>query len=72
MVDIARNFIRSERTGDSMLNLQCMNVMLPYLAASGHNLYIKSLLVYLQKMAKLVLMRSLKTTGGMTRGRGDD
>lgn len=80
--------------------------MLPYLAASGHNLYVKSSRVYLQQMDNLktthpevlaflqsghhvirrsdkfwaglssdlvieqVLMRSLKTTGGMTRGRG--
>ena len=80
--------------------------MLPYLAAAGHNLYTKSINVYLQRLAQLpvqhpevqqhfengfhvvrrtdrywaglstdlvieqVLMRSLKTTGGLTRGRG--
>ena len=80
--------------------------MLPYLAASGHSLYTKSLHVYLQKMENLqklhpeiyekflnglhvvrrsdrywaglsadqvieqVLMRNLKTSGGLTRGRG--
>ena len=80
--------------------------MLPYLAASGHNLYIKSARVYLQQMANLkeahpdvhqcfkgglhvirrsdrlwvglssdliieqVLMISMKTSGGLTRGRG--
>ena len=80
--------------------------MLPYLAASGHNLYTKSVRLYLQSMSSLetdhsyvhrkfeagfhvvrrsnrlwaglstdlvieqVLMRSLKTSGGLTRGRG--
>ena len=80
--------------------------MLPYFAASGHNLYTKSAYVYLQNMACLeddhpdvyhsfleghhvirrsnrywaglstdfiieqVLMRSVKSRGGLTRGRG--
>ena len=80
--------------------------MLPYLAASGHNHYTKSVWIYLQQMSKLedehpdvyrhflqglyvvrrsdrlwaglstdlvieqVLMRTLKTSGGLTRGRG--
>ena len=105
-VDIVRDFLRSERTGDWKLHLQILQDMLPYFAASGHNLYTKSVYLYLQKMTKLqdsnpfvyskfmdgfhvvrrsdrfwaglspdlvieqVLMRSLKTTGGLTRGRG--
>jgi hypothetical protein len=105
-IDIVRDFLRSERTGDWTLHLQILQDMLPYFAASGHNLYTKSVHLYLQKMAKLedsnpvvyskfmdgfhvvrrsdrfwaglspdlvieqVLMRSLKTTGGLTRGRG--
>ena len=80
--------------------------MLPYLAASGHNLYTKSVWIYLERMSNLeeehpdihesfmrgmpvvrrsdrfweglstdliieqVLMRSLKTSGGLTRGTG--
>ena len=80
--------------------------MVPYLAATGHNLYTKSVRLYLQSMSSLetnhphvhrkfeagfhvvrrsnrlwaglstdlvieqVLMRSLKTSGGLTRGRG--
>ncbi|XP_068675446.1 uncharacterized protein [Montipora foliosa] len=80
--------------------------MLPYLAASGHNLYVKCARLYLQSMSDLrtdrpdvyraftsglhvarrsdrfwaglsidlviekVLMRNLKTGGGLTRGRG--
>ncbi|CAG2194071.1 unnamed protein product [Mytilus edulis] len=106
MIDILRRFIKAERTGNWELHLQTVKDMLPYLAASGHNLYVKSSRVYLQQMENLktthpevlaflqsghhvirrsdkfwaglssdlvieqVLMRSLKTTGGMTRGRG--
>ena len=106
MMDITRNFIRSERTGDWQLHLHTMQEMLPFMAASGHNLYTKSLYIYLQKMSRLsethpqvhklflngfqvirrsnrfwaglspdliikqVLMRSLKTSGGLTHGRG--
>ena len=80
--------------------------MLPYLAPSGHNNYVKSLMLYLQRMEKLdvthhavcaqfmeglfvlrrsdsywtgifgdlyieqVLMGSVKSVGGLTRGRG--
>ena len=80
--------------------------MLPYMPASGHNLYTKSAQIYVQRMCKLqvdhpdvyqkfeegfhvvrrsdrlwaglsvdlaieqVLMRSMKTSGGLTRGRG--
>ena len=83
-----------------------MQDMIPYLAAASHNLYTKSIQVYLQNMLQLeqsnpdvyhsftarkrvihrsdrfwaglstdliieqVLMRSVKTTGGLTRGRG--
>ncbi len=87
-----------------MLHLQ--RAMLPYIAASGHNFYVKSARIYLQELDQLksknpdvfeffqagygvirrtdkycsgissdlaieqVLMRSLKATGGLTRGRG--
>ena len=107
MVDIMRSFLRSERTGDWVLNLQTLHRMLPYMAAAGHNLYAKSVHIYLQMMDALeqehpevhekslqglhvvrrsddrywtglstdlvieqCLMRSLKTSGGLTRGRG--
>jgi len=106
MLDILRKYIRAERTGNWALHLQAIQEMLPYLAASGHNLYAKSARVYLQQMSNLktqhpnvqqrfdegfhvvrrsdrlwaglssdliieqVLMRSLKTSGGLTRGRG--
>ena len=106
MIEILRTFIKAERTGDWNLHLQTVQAMLPYFAASGHNLYTKSSRIYLQEMGKLkndhphvhdafqkgfhvirrsdrywaglssdliieqVLMRSLKTSGGLTRGRG--
>ena len=106
MIDILRKHIRAERTGNWELHLQAVSEMLPYLAASGHNNYTKSALIYLQQMSHLqddhpevyqhfqdglhvirrsdrywanlpsdlvieqVLMRSLKTNGGLTRGRG--
>ena len=109
MVDILRKFIRAECTGNWDLHPQVVSEMLPYLAASGHNNYTKSALIYLiylQRMSHLqdehpevyqhfqaglhvvrrrdrhwaglssdlvieqVLMRSMKTSGGLTRGRG--
>ena len=109
MASVLRDFIRSERTGDWKLHLRSLSRMLPYLAASGHHLYTKSLYIYLTQMLALpethphiyehvfqrglhvvrrsdrlwaglstdlvieqVLMRSLKTSGGLTRGRGMD
>ena len=106
MVDILRRFIKAERTANWPLHLHALDEMLPYLAASGHNLYVKCVHLYLESMIKLpqeqpqlyqefmsglhvvrrsdrywaglstdlvieqVLMRSLKTNGGLTRGRG--
>ena len=106
MVNILRTFIKAERTANWELHLQAVSEMLPYLAASGHNLYVKCARLYLQSMSNLrdhhpavyrdivsglhvvrrsdrlwaglstnlvieqVLMRSLKTSGGLTRGRG--
>ena len=105
MVDILFKFIKAERTGNFTLHLGCLRQMLPYLAASGHNNYTKSILIYVQQMEELqlkdpsifqtlsthhtirrsdrfwaglstdlvieqVLMRSIKTSGGLTRGKG--
>ena len=108
MVDILRMFIKAERTGNWRLHLRTLSEMLPYLAAAGHNLYTKSVRLYLQSMSSLetdhadvhrkfeleagshvvrrsnrlwaglstdlvieqVLMRSLKTSGDLMRGRG--
>ena len=106
MIDILRRFIKAERTGNWKLHLKSMQEMLPFFAAAGHNLYLKSGYVYLQEMTDLertnpgvyrlfmsgnhvvrrsdrfwaglstdlvieqALMRSVKSAGGMTRGRG--
>ena len=106
MLDILRKFLKAERTGNWKLYLQAIHEILPYLAASGHNLYTKSVYLYLQDMIKLqqlhpevhahflqdyhvirrsncfwaglpldlaiekILIKSVKTTGGLTRGRG--
>ncbi len=35
------------------IHLQVTHEMLPYLAASGHNLYTKSMQIYLQQMSNL-------------------
>ena len=53
MLDILRKFLKAERTGNWKLHLQAIHDMLPYLAASGHNLYTKSVYLYLQDMTKL-------------------
>ena len=53
MVDILRYFIRTERTCNWDLHIKAVSEMLPYLAASGHNNYTKSALIYLQPMSCL-------------------
>ena len=53
MVDLLKKFIKAEHTGKWLLHLQCLYDMLPYFAASGHNMYLKSAYLYLQKMDKL-------------------
>ncbi|KAG1697184.1 hypothetical protein GQR58_006011 [Nymphon striatum] len=111
MVQILCRFIKAEHTGNWDLHLSTVHEMLPYFAASSHNLYTKSAYVYLQDMLCLedkhpdvydsfqnghhvirrsdrsdrywrglstdliieqVLMSSVKSRGGMTRGRGMD
>ena len=53
MVNILRTFIKAERTANWELHLQAVSEMLPYLAASGHNLYVKCARLYLQSMSNL-------------------
>ena len=53
MMDIWRMFLKRERMGIWALHIQAMYEMVPYLAASGHNLYTKCIHVYLQQMHKL-------------------
>ena len=105
MLDILFKFLKAERTGNFKLHIACLKAMLPFLAASGHNNYTKSIVVYLEDMDRLeredqvtfdalskhhavrrsdrfwgglsldyiiesVLMKSIKSTGGLTRKRG--
>ena len=53
MVDILKRFIKAERTANWPLHLHVLAEMLPYLAASGHNLYVKCARLYLESMSKL-------------------
>ena len=106
MVNILRQFLKAEQTGNWQLHLKSVHEMLPYFAASGHTLYAKSAYIYLQMMLRLpethpdvykkfeegfhvvrhsdrywtglstdliieqVLMQSVETHGGLTRGKG--
>ena len=51
MVDILRMLIRADLTGIWGLHLRAVSEMLPYMAASGHNMYTKSARMYLQRMS---------------------
>ena len=53
LVNLLKNFIRAERSGDWDLHLQCVRNMLPYFHATGHHLYAKSTHLYLQDMENL-------------------
>ena len=104
MMDILRMFLKGERMGTWAFHMQALYEMMPYLSASGHNLYTKCIHVYLQQMhlrnpsrgvqtlrpraprctqirsvlcrtspdlvSEQVLMRSMKTSEGLSRGRG--
>ena len=52
-VDILRSAPKAQRTGKFLLYLKSLNEMLPYLAASGHNSYTKSIHLFLQNMLNL-------------------
>ena len=53
MVDIVLSFMRAERTGDWIKHIIVIKLMLPLLAASGHNQYVKAILVYVLQMEDL-------------------
>jgi hypothetical protein len=53
MINIMKMFIKAERTGDWQLYLYSLEKMLPFFAASGHNLYLKSVYCHLQQMGTL-------------------
>ena len=50
MTELIMDFIRAERTGNWLLHLKCLEKMLPFFAATGHNNYTKSTYLYMQKM----------------------
>ncbi|KAL5018049.1 hypothetical protein ScPMuIL_003771 [Solemya velum] len=53
MVHLLQKFIEAERTGNWRMHLHTTQMMLPYLAAVGHNLYVKLGYVYLCEMQEL-------------------
>ena len=53
MIQILKTYIKADRTGKWELSLYALQQLLPYFAASGHNLYLKSAHVYLQTMCQL-------------------
>ena len=53
MVGLLLKYIRAERLRLWDLHLQAAVEMLPFLAASGHNLYVMSVKIYQQEMAKI-------------------
>jgi hypothetical protein len=53
MINIMKIFIKAERMGDWQLYLYSLKKMLPFFAASGHSLYLKSVYCHLQQMDTL-------------------
>jgi len=41
MINLLKNFIRAERSGDWTLHVKCLRIILPYLLSTGHHLYAK-------------------------------
>ena len=52
-MNIAKDYIRGERTGDWLLHLSSVQKMLNLFAATGHLHYAKSGRLYLQQMQEL-------------------
>ena len=53
VMDTLPMFLKGERMGIWELHIQAMHDMMPYIAASEHNLYMKCLHIYLQQIHKL-------------------
>ncbi|WAR13479.1 hypothetical protein MAR_027659 [Mya arenaria] len=53
MVAILKRFIKAVRTGNWELHLMTMKEMLPFFAAAGRHLYLKTGWVYIQQMSSL-------------------
>jgi hypothetical protein len=53
MIQLMRNLLKSERLGLWLEHLNTCKELLPYLLSAGHNLYAKSLTLYIDEMEKL-------------------
>lgn len=53
LICLVQKFIDLERSGNFELHLEAIELMIPIFYASGHNLYAKASLLYLQQMLKL-------------------
>ena len=53
MINLLKNFLRAERSGNWELHLECVRNMLPYFQCTGHHLYAKCAHLYLQDMLQL-------------------
>uniref|UniRef100_K1QT07 Cadherin domain-containing protein n=1 Tax=Magallana gigas TaxID=29159 RepID=K1QT07_MAGGI len=71
MVAILKRFLLAERTGDWQLDLSTLQEMLPYYAAAGHNLYAKSVYLYLSQMQDLDRVHQ-SSTGYLLQGKRFD
>ncbi|KYN50525.1 hypothetical protein ALC57_00165 [Trachymyrmex cornetzi] len=77
LINIMKRFIEAERCGNWELHLSCVRDMIPYFYASGHYLYGKSSQlnkywsgIWSDMTIEQVLMKSMKSAGGLTHGRG--
>ena len=52
MVNILRKLLRSEHTGYFTLHIAAISEMFPFMAASRHNVYTKSVRIYVQQMCE--------------------
>lgn len=53
MISILKKSTKREKVGDCDFHLNAMSIMIPFFAASGHNLYAKSVYICLQKIDNL-------------------
>ena len=57
MISIVCKSIKAQRIGNWLLHLEAVTDMLPYFAASGHYLYLKSARLYLEEQPGFFLLR---------------
>ncbi|MBW0528211.1 hypothetical protein O181_067926 [Austropuccinia psidii MF-1] len=77
MVNLVKEYIHAERSGDWDSHLNCVKKMIPYFHASGHFPYAKSCQLYIQDMENLSLTMTFEeyhkfaTSGYFTMRRSD-